>query len=309
MIRSVLAAMAALALSACGPAAKVDPADPWATLQPWNHGVAGIQKLPSGVEYIIVRKGDGKGPFPSPTDKVEVNYDGRLADSGLVFDSSYARNEPAEFVLNGVIPGWRDGLQKMQPGDMFMFWIPSKEGYGERGAGMQIPPNSDLMFQVELLSVKPDPWKKVLPWPTDSSDVNRRPSGLEYLVIASGPTDGASPTEEDKAMVSFEGRLEGVVKEEGETDEDVRHRSTVVSTYETGSPAELPVAGVTSGWSELLKLMRKGDHWMVRMPPGLLYADEGDGRVPPNATVIYEVQLEDFGPVVGGPAPAPGAPQ
>ena len=306
MIRSVLAAMAAvatMALSACGPAVKADPADPWATLQPWNHGFAGIQKLPSGVEYIVVRKGDGKGPFPSETDRVEVNYDGRLAESGLVFDSSYERKETATFVLNGVIPGWRDGLQKMQPGDMFMFWIPSKEGYGERGHGMEIPPNTDLMFQVELINVIPDPWKKVLPWPTDSSDVSRRPSGLEYMVVASGPTDGASPTDNDSVLVNFEGRLEGVAKEEGETDEDVRHRSTVVSTFGTGSPTELPVAGVTSGWNELLKLMRKGDRWMVRMPASLLYGAEGDGRVPPGATVIYEVKLEDFGPI-GGPSPA-----
>lgn len=294
MFRIVLAAVTALALSACGPSVKVDPADPWASLHPWNHTAANVEKLPSGVEYIVVRKGDGKGPFPGPTDQVEVNYEGRLASTGLIFDSSYQRNESATFQLNGLIPGWKDGLQKMQPGDMFMFWIPSAEGYGERGAGMDIPPNSDLMFQVELIKVLPDPWTKVTPWPTESPGVVRRPSGLEYLVVESGPADSASPTEDDVATINFEGRLESVQKEEGDTAEDLRHRSIVVSTIGAGEPAHFPVSGVTSGWNELLKLMRKGDHWMVRMPASLMYGDEGDGRVPPGATVIYEVKLEDF---------------
>lgn len=305
MYRLILLAVAALVISSCGPSVKADPADPWATLHPWNHNFAGIQKLPSGVEYIIVRKGDGKGPFPGPTDQVEVNYDGRIAATGLVFDSSYERKESATFQLNVLIPGWKDGLQKMQPGDMFMFWIPSKEGYGERGAGMSIPPNADLMFQVELLKVIADPWTKVTPWPTDAGNIVRRPSGLEYMVVESGPADGATPTEDDIATINFEGRLETVDKEEGDTAEDVRHRSTVVSTFGSGEPARFPVAGVTTGWNELLKLMHKGDHWMVRMPASLLYGSEGDGRVPPGATVIYEVKLEDFGPLTAGPAPAP----
>ncbi len=294
MFRIVLAAVTALALSACGPSVKVDPADPWASLHPWNHAAANAQKLPSGVEYVVVRKGDGKGLYPGPTDQVEVNYEGRLAATGLIFDSSYQRKESATFALNGLIPGWKDGLQKMQPGDMFMFWIPSAEGYGERGAGTDIPPNSDLMFQVELIKVLPDPWNKVTPWPAESPGVVRRPSGLEYLVVESGPADSASPTEDDVVTINFEGRLESVQKEEGDTAEDLRHRSIVVSTIGAGEPAHFPVAGVTSGWNELLKLMHKGDHWMVRMPASLMYGDEGDGRVPPGATVIYEVKLEDF---------------
>ncbi|RYF98235.1 MAG: hypothetical protein EON94_13475 [Caulobacteraceae bacterium] len=174
---------------------------------------------------------------------------------------------------------------------------------------MDIPPNADLMFQVELINVLTDPWSKVTPWPTDAANIVRRPSGLEYMVIASGPADGAAPTEDDIAAVNFEGRLETVDKEEGDTAEDIRHRSIVVSTFDAGEPARFPVAGVTTGWNELLKLMRKGDHWMVRMPASLLYGAEGDGRVPPGATVIYEVKLEDVGPVTAGPTPPPAQPQ
>ena len=193
MIRMALAAMAALTLAACNRPA-VDAADPWASLHPWDHNRPGLEKLDTGVEYVVVRKGDGKAIAPNVRDRVEVKYEGRLAKEGIIFDSSYQRGETSVFQVNGVIPGWRDGLQKMQPGDMFMFWIPSAQGYGERGAGMQIPPNSDLMFQVELIRVLSDPWPKALPWPTDASDIVRLPSGLEYRAVESGPSDGASPS-------------------------------------------------------------------------------------------------------------------
>ena len=176
MIRMVLAAMLALTLAACNRAA-VDAKDPWATMHPWDHGRPGIEKLETGVEYFAVTQGDAKGVSPTLRDRVEVRYDGRIAKTGLIFDSSYQRGETATFPLSILIPGWRDGLQKMKPGDMFMFWIPSAQGYGEQGAGGAIPPNSDLMFQVELVRVLPDPWPAALPWPTDASDIVRLPSG------------------------------------------------------------------------------------------------------------------------------------
>jgi peptidylprolyl isomerase len=305
MKRLVLAVVAALTISACSPSGAVDANDPWAALQPWDHARAGVEKLPSGVEYYVLRKGDGKGAMPSERDMVEVKYEGRLAETGLVFDSSYQRDETAKFRLNGVIPGWTQGIQKMQPGDMFMFWIPSKEAYGERGMPPRIDPNSDLMFQVELIKVIADPWAKAMPWPTDSSEVQRRPSGLEYFAIESGPADSASPTDADEVVVHFEGRLEGVKAEEGESEDSVRARSVVASTYEEGQPKFFPVKDLVPGWAEAVKLMRKGDRWMVRMPAQLLYKDEGDGRIPPDATVLYELELLDFSPAT----PAAGSPQ
>jgi len=295
MKRLVLAMAAALTLAACTPAA-VDANDPWKALHPWNHARADVQKLPDGVEYVVLKKGDGKGALPGPRDLVKVNYEGRLADTGQVFDSSFERGEPIEFRLNGVIPGWTSGLQKMQPGDSFLFWIPAKEAYGARGQGMDIPPNADLMFQVDLISAVPDPWGKAIPWPTDSSEVIRRPSGLEYFVVQSGPADGASPTDADEIVVNFEGRNEDVQREEGETDDSLRARTVAASTYDEGQPKFFPVKGLVPGWAEAVKLMRKGDRWMVRMPPQLLYGDEGNGRIPPGGTVIYELELLDFAP-------------
>ncbi len=306
MKRLVLAVAAALTLSACSPSA-VDANDPWASLQPWNHGRADVEKLPEGVEYVVLKKGDGKGAFPTARDLVKVHYEGRLADTGLIFDSSYERGEPAEFRLNGVIPGWTQGIQKMQPGDTFMFWIPSAQAYGPRGQGMDIPPNADLMFKVELLSAVADPWQKVAPWPTDSSEVVRLANGLEYFPVVSGDPNGASPTDADEVAVNFEGRLEGVQRDEGESDDDLRSRSVVASTFDEGQPKFFPVKDLVPGWAETLKLMRKGDRWMVRMPSQLLYQGEGDGRIPPDTTVIYELELLDFAPAspIGQPPVIP----
>jgi len=200
------------------------------------------------------------------------------------------------------------GVSKKKTGDMFVFWIPSKEGYGASGQGMQIPPNADLMFQVELLKVIADPWVKAMPWPTDAANIVRLPSGLEYFPIESGPDATTSPTDADEVVVNFEGRLEGVKAEEGEKADDVRRRSVVASTFEEGQPKFFPVKDLVPGWSEVLRLMHKGDRWMVRMPSQLLYQAEGDGRIPPDATVLYELELLDFQPAAPAGQPQPGAP-
>jgi FKBP-type peptidyl-prolyl cis-trans isomerase FkpA len=104
----------------------------------------------SGLKYRILRK--STGAKPSARDEVQVHYRGWL-DNGKVFDSSYDRGEPISFPLNGVIPGWTEGMQLIGEGGMIELWIPSKLGYGARGAGGDIPPNAPLHFIVELLDV------------------------------------------------------------------------------------------------------------------------------------------------------------
>ena len=111
----------------------------------------GIVTLPSGLQYQVLKEGDGKKP--SATDQVVCHYEGTLID-GTVFDSSYQRNQPATFGLNQVIPGWTEGVQLMQDGAKYRFFIPYKLAYGERGAGAQIPPFATLVFDVELIEVK-----------------------------------------------------------------------------------------------------------------------------------------------------------
>lgn len=104
----------------------------------------------SGLQYIVLAEGDGRSP--KATDKVRCHYEGTLID-GTIFDSSYKRGEPADFPLDGVIPGWTEGVQLMKEGAKYRFFIPYLLGYGERGAGSSIPPYSTLIFDVELVKV------------------------------------------------------------------------------------------------------------------------------------------------------------
>ena len=110
-----------------------------------------IKSTPSGLYYEVIA--EGTGPKPKPTDTVKVHYTGKLVD-GTKFDSSVDRGEPAEFPLNGVIPGWTEGLQLVGAGGKLKLYIPSQLGYGEQGAGGMIPPNATLVFDVELLEIK-----------------------------------------------------------------------------------------------------------------------------------------------------------
>lgn len=112
----------------------------------------GVTTTKSGLQYEVLTPGKGERS-PKATDTVVCHYEGRLV-SGKVFDSSYERNQPAEFGLNQVIPGWTEGLQLMSEGAKFRFYIPYLLGYGEQGAGPFIPPYSTLVFDVELISVK-----------------------------------------------------------------------------------------------------------------------------------------------------------
>lgn len=106
----------------------------------------------SGLQYRVLRK--GKGDMPKATSTVKVHYHGWIDDEGKPFDSSYDRREPIEFPLNGVIPGWTEGMQLVAPDGMIELVIPAKLGYGDRGVPGVIPPGATLHFLVELLEVR-----------------------------------------------------------------------------------------------------------------------------------------------------------
>ena len=110
----------------------------------------GVKTLPGGVQYKVIKEGNGKKP--KATDKVKCHYEGFLID-GTVFDSSVQRGEPAVFGLQQVIAGWTEGLQLMQEGAKYRFFIPYLLAYGEGGAGAAIPPYAALIFDVELIEV------------------------------------------------------------------------------------------------------------------------------------------------------------
>lgn len=115
-----------------------------------NKSRKGVVTLPSGLQYEILT--EGNGPKPKATDRVKCHYQGSLID-GNVFDSSIQRGEPAVFGVNQVIPGWVEALQLMSVGSRWKLYIPAQLGYGEHGAGEAIPPNSTLIFEVELIGI------------------------------------------------------------------------------------------------------------------------------------------------------------
>jgi FKBP-type peptidyl-prolyl cis-trans isomerase FklB len=117
-----------------------------------NKKKAGIITTASGLQYKVITT--GKGPKPTATSVVKTHYRGTLLD-GTEFDSSYKRNEPAEFEVGQVIKGWTEALQLMNVGSKWQLYIPAELAYGERGAGGTIGPNSALIFDVELISIQP----------------------------------------------------------------------------------------------------------------------------------------------------------
>lgn len=115
-----------------------------------NKNKEGVKTTASGLQYKIIKSGNG--PSPKAEDKVVCNYRGTLVD-GTEFDNSAKRGGPATFPVTGVIPGWTEAIQMMKVGDKWQLFIPASLAYGEQGMGQQIPPNSTLIFEIELLSI------------------------------------------------------------------------------------------------------------------------------------------------------------
>ncbi len=155
-IQVTLALAAAVCLLGCSkptePAAEKPAASPAPNAQAANAQKSEMITTSSGLKYQVLKHGTGT-VSPKATDTVKVHYHGTLLD-GTVFDSSVERGEPISFPLNGVIPGWTEGLQLMKVGDKFKFVIPPNLAYGPNSPSPKIPPNSTLVFEVELLGIQ-----------------------------------------------------------------------------------------------------------------------------------------------------------
>src|SRR5205807_3314650 len=156
-----------------------------------NKAKPGVKTTASGLQYKVEKEGNGTPP--KETDTVEVNYRGTLID-GTEFDSSYKRGEPATFPVNRVIKGWTEALQLMKPGAKYQLFIPSSLAYGERGAGQVIGPNATLIFDVELLSIKPpEPAATVAPGAA-APGASTTPAAKPSPAISAAPTAPAKPS-------------------------------------------------------------------------------------------------------------------
>jgi FKBP-type peptidyl-prolyl cis-trans isomerase FklB len=170
-----------------------------------NKKKEGVKTTASGLQYKVLK--EGSGPSPKETDTVVVHYKGTLLD-GTEFDSSYKRNEPASFQVNRVVKGWIEALQLMKPGAKYQLFIPAALAYGERGAGQLIGPNATLLFEVELLSIKPpEPAATVAPGaPAPGTSPAAKPSVAPSVAISPAakpsPAVSAAPTAPPKSSPS-----------------------------------------------------------------------------------------------------------
>lgn len=133
---------------------KAADAEAWAKYMPWNPDLPEVTTTESGLQYIALASGDAAGDSPVNGQMVAVYYEGRLAETGEMFDSAFERGQPEVFPSDRLIPGWVEALAMMKPGDRWLMYIPADIAYGAQGTpGGPIPPNADLMFEVELLDV------------------------------------------------------------------------------------------------------------------------------------------------------------
>jgi len=233
------------------------------------------QTTASGLQYSMLVT--GTGAMPQPGEIVSVHYTGTLSD-GQIFDSSYSRGEPIQFNLGQgqVIPGWDEGIALMNQGGKAVFSIPPELAYGEQGAGGVIPPNATLIFQVELVDVRAG--APAAPTAVDAADYITTTTGLKYYDFVIG--DGPSPTVGQGVVVNYTGWL----LDGGKFD----------SSLDRGEPFPfaIGVGQVIPGWDEGVLTMKVGGTRQLVIPPDLAYGEQGAGGViPPNATLVFEVEL------------------
>ena len=267
------ASAANAALEPPAPSASSIPAPPDVGAPPDD-----AKKTVSGLASKVLTPGTGKD-HPGPTDKVKVNYTG-WTKTGQMFDSSVVRGEPVTFPLNGVIPGWTEGVQLMVVGEKRRLWIPATLAYGDhpRRPGA---PAGDLVFDIELLDLVPSP--KPPPVPEDVKAVpakaKKTASGLAYRVLTPG-TGTDHPTATSNVMVNYSGW----------TTDGKMFDSSVVR----GQPARFRLDGVIKGWTEGLQLMTKGEKARFWIPGSLAYGDTPTRPGAPAGMLVFDIELLDF---------------
>jgi peptidylprolyl isomerase len=232
-------------------------------------------KTASGLQYVITQS-NPKGQSPKNGDKVVVHYTGKLTND-TVFDSSVKRGQPFQFDLGKgrVIKGWDEGIALLKKGEKATLIIPSELGYGNRSAG-SIPPNSTLIFDVELLDII----EKVVPKPYDTKgkDTITLPSGLKYILVEQGK--GSKAVAGKNVMVHYTGYLpDGKIFD---------------SSIERGSPINFVLGNgqVIKGWDEGIQQLNVGSKARLIIPSDLGYGDRGYPPViPPKSELIFDVEV------------------
>ncbi len=248
----------------------------------------------SGIHYVVEKEGDGT--HPDINSFVQVHYKGTRLD-GVQFDSSYDRGEPTTFPLKGVVKGWQEGIPLFSKGGKGTLLIPSSLAYGPRGAGGDIPPNTVLRFDIELLDVMSaeDKAKKEAEAAKEQNATDdkliveyakknnlttkKTDSGIHYVVEKEGTGD--NPTINSTVEVHYKGTL--------------LDGTTFDSSYDRGQPATFPLARVVKGWQEGIPLFKKGGKGTLLIPSSLAYGSRGaGGKIPPNSVLRFDIELLDI---------------
>jgi peptidylprolyl isomerase len=254
--------------------------------------------LENGLQYIIIRPGAGTPVVMG--DSVGVGYSGWLQSDGTLFDSSWNRGgEPFTFTVGAgsVIDGWDLGVVGMLPGEQRRLIIPPELGYGAQGSG-SIPPNSTLIFDIDLFYIgtpTPSPVPAATPPPTPpevTGTFTTTESGLQYLTTT--PGTGRTAEALTRATVNYTGWVQG-----GELFDSSKNPGRTPYQFELGS------GKVIKGWDEGIVGMQVGETRRLIIPPDLGYGAEGSlPIVPPNATLIYDIELLDVAELAAVTSPA-----
>ncbi len=270
-------------LAACGPAGGATPP----ATEEQSSQDTGLITTESGLQYEILE--EGAGDKPTVGSRVSVHYTGSLED-GTVFDSSTG-GDPFTFTLGtgSVIPGWDEGIALLNEGSKARLVIPPELGYGSTGAGDTIPPDSTLIFEVELVEVFPG--GPAEPTKVDADDFTTTESGLQYYDFEVGDAD-AMPAEGQPVRIHYTIWLEDGTRLDSSID-----RGEPL-TFAMGQDQLFP------GWEEGVSTMGVGGKRQLIVPPELAYGEASPGgAIPANATFIIEVELVEL--LESGPASPP----
>ncbi len=251
----------------------VEPPDPNPTPVDENKAIV----TDSGLKYWDIRVGEGEIPHPDAT--VQVSYRAWLTD-GTLFDSSAHQGYNPAYSKQGTAKGFYEGVWTMRLGGIRQLLVPAKLAYGAEGRPPYIPPNADLRFEVELLRIKQPPMQSSL----DGIEPVTTGSGLKYWDLRIG--NGPHPQAHSTVTVNYAGWLED--------------GTLIEASSKRGRPSTFSLDHVFPGWREGLRTMRLGGKRRMRIPPELAYGEKGGGSIPPNATLVYEVELLEIKP----PAPS-----
>lgn len=230
----------------------------------------------SGLKVVMLAKGNGAQA--NPGDMVKVHYVGTL-QNGVEFDNSVKRGEPFQFPLGGgrVIRGWDEGIALLREGDKATLIVPPSLGYGDQDMG-NIPPNSTLHFDVELVEVKQAP--KPVPYDVEGKKEQTTSTGLKYVVVKENKS-GTKVKKGDMVEIDYTLYLED---------------GTVIdSSIPSGKPLPFQVGSgrVIPGFDEGISLMHMGEKYRLIIPSELGYGAQGAGGVvPPNATLVFDVEVK-----------------